>query len=206
MKTCKICQEAKELTDFGYKGKYINSMCKVCRNEQQREYRMKISEDKLKRCTFCKEEKSKDEFYVTNILKGIKYYNSRCKCCIAKDYRDKHPKKIYAKKEKFNCVKCKKGRTEHFINKKTMMCNYCTKQQDNKLLKSKSKTLKNATKEIESIFEFEKRLKKEGKVKVKEMHKTEEWKLQNGYSWVTVEVQVTKTTTRKQRVLRKVNK
>ena len=49
------------------------------------------------------------------------------------------------------------------------------------------------------------RLLKEAKILSNVNIKSEDWKLQNGYKWVTEVVQVTKTAVRKQKVLRKVN-
>ena len=58
---------------------------------------------------------------------------------------------------------------------------------------------------LENIFEQDARLLKEAKILSNVNIKSEDWKLQNGYKWVTEVVQVTKTAVRKQKVLRKVN-
>lgn len=64
--------------------------------------------------------------------------------------------------------------------------------------------VKKPKKETESIFETVVKLKKKAKDISKSNTHTESWKLENGWSWITEEVPFTKTTTRKQRVLRKI--
>lgn len=215
MRTCKICKEEKHISCFNKKGEYYDTYCKVCRNDQQREYRRnkaKLTPKKEKKsavfkvtkvCTCCKIEKAKTEFTQLTYKNGVKYCKSKCKECIKKEYE---PKK------KYTCVKCNKEKTEAFYDLKKKMCSTCIKKAEHNLKAKLKRNKVKSEKELlqkgmtESIFDFEHRLRLEGKKIAKDNVKTEAWKLANGYTWVTEEVQVTKTTTRKQRVLRKVNK
>lgn len=95
----------------------------------------------------------------------------------------------YQKVEKKFCLTCKKEKYPHYFKNNSKTCTRC-------------ETLKNA-KALESIFEEEKRLEKEARHLASSNTKSEEWKLANGYSWQWIEVQVTKTATRKMRVLTK---
>lgn len=163
----------------------------------------------LKECNKCNSEKSLDLFYT----KGI-YKDNTCIECrkqineLKRIEKRKHPKKT--------CTKCKKvyALSGFYSSNKVIKseCKLCTqkdkkerelKNGGQKQYKKKKKERKDA-KDLESIFEMEHRLKDKAKVLEKENVKTEAWKLANGYKWVYETVKFTKTTTKKQRVLRKI--
>lgn len=194
MRKCKACKCEKHISEFNEKGKYTDTLCKDCRKEKQ-ERTVKVIK-KTKKCSCCKIEKKRSEFTVNERKKGVEYLSAKCKVCRSKEY---------TKKPKYKCSVCESEKTERFFNLVTNKCHTCEKNKGRKD-RNKATSLDKGYRETESIFELEKRLKKEGKAIAKDNVKTEAWKLANGYTWVTEEVPFTKFTTRKQRVLRKVDK
>ena len=109
---------------------------------------------------------------------------------------------------KRECINCNTKRTPIFFkNKKNKkLCSICeTKQR--KRQKDREAYYKKKNKKADeirlSIFDEEKELRSKAKLSLDELKELEQNKLKSGYSWKWVEVQITKTTTQRQRVLTK---
>lgn len=110
---------------------------------------------------------------------------------------------------KKECISCNKMRTPIFFkNKKNKkLCSVCETRQRKRERDREAYHRKKAKKKDEirlSIFEEEKQLRSKAKLSLDELKELEKKKLENGYTWVTKTIQVTKTTTQKQRVLTKI--
>ena len=136
-KTCKICQENKQVSEFHISrwGLYgVKPVCKLCRKDQNREYAKRIKADDKnyditeKRCTYCKKIKPRDEM-IKNITKkdGM---NSQCIECCRKD-TCKKPPKVRAKKikepkpEKPKKPKKPKKEKLHHVDEMNIRCRKC---------------------------------------------------------------------------------
>lgn len=97
-KKCNKCGKVKPLLEMTRRRdeetgefKYL-SLCKSCKAEYQKKYKMEKREaPKSKVCTCCKQEKPIDSFYkkYPNSA-GIWVYSSQCKECKRAAYREKH--------------------------------------------------------------------------------------------------------------------
>lgn len=156
-----------------------------------------------KQCKSCKQEKTSEHFY-----KKGKYLYRKCKQCVSDDNFIKKRNLIELGVKK--CTVCgEEKKINQFYESKGVFkseCKSCTTKKNNERDKLKRGSDKNSHRKLLSIFEMESELKKDAKKISKNHKKTEAWKLANGWTWVTEEVQFTKTTTKKQRVLRKLNK
>lgn len=117
---------------------------------------------------------------------------------------------------KKECVSCNVKRTPIFFKnkKKKNLCSVCESKERKRerdreyYYKKKGMPVKPRREgkkdEIRlSIFDEEKELRSKAKLSLDQLKELEQKKLKNGYTWKWVEVQITKTTTQKQRVLTK---
>lgn len=107
---------------------------------------------------------------------------------------------------KKECINCNTKRTPIFFkNKKNKkLCSICETKQRKREKDLEAYYKKKSKKKDEirlSIFDEEKQLRSKAKLSLDELKEVEKKKLKKGYTWVTKTIQVTKTTTQKQRVL-----